>query len=241
MKRLRNVAASVRQRLLNEARASGRPLTRPTKDIDLLGYMDNDIDQVGAAIAAICTREVEPDGLAFFPESVRAGRIAEGAAPQPAMAEYPTLLDLPAPRVRGYTRESVIAEKLHAMVRRGRLNSRLRDFFDVWSLSRRYPFGGETLSRAIRETFVRRDTEVPSAPIGLTREFATDPDKQRQDRQIVRMRLVAEKLAHRFETLRGEARGPGLATGGQDGGHTIGAELALASVRGLGEPVRAQQ
>jgi hypothetical protein len=70
----------------------------------------------------------------------------DAVVPGPITADYPTILDLPAPRIRGYTRESVVAEKFHTMVLRGILNSRMRDFFDVWALSRQFDFEGGVLT-----------------------------------------------------------------------------------------------
>ena len=252
----KNIAASVRQRLLNHARATGRPfnellqyfamerflfrlsssphverfvlkgglmlamwkvsLTRPTRDIDVLGHMANDIEPIVAVVSEVCHMEVEPDGLDFDPASVVGERIAEEAdykgvrvrfhgnlgtarvsmqidvgfgdvvVPDPVKADYPTILDLPAPRIRGYTRESVVAEKFHVMVRRGLLNSRMRDFFDVWVLSRQFDFDGGILAAAVRETFARRGLDVDSCPVALTDEFAADASKAAQWRGFLR-------------------------------------------------------
>ena len=245
-----NLAASVRQRLLNHARATGRPFnellqyfamerllyrlqsssyvrrfvlkgalmlmtwqvshSRPTKDIDLLGTTPNDLEGVAAVFRDVCMQDVEADGMVFDAVSVQAERIAEesnyegvrvrfrgtlGTArvtmqvdvgfgdvvvPEPVWIDYPTLLDLPAPRMRGYTRESVVAEKLHAMVQRGLLNSRLRDYFDIWALSRQFDFEGEGLASAIRETFSRRGRQMPAHLVALSDEFAADGAKSRQ-------------------------------------------------------------
>lgn len=253
---LDNVAASVRQRLLNQARASGRPfqellqyfamerflfrvsrsphaenvvlkgalmlamwkvsLTRPTKDIDLLGQMANDVEGIVDVVKELCRQDVEPDGLVFDPASVSGERIAEEAeyegvrvrfqgslgmarvsmqmdvgfgdvvVPGPVTADYPTILALPAPRIRGYTRESLIAEKFHTMVLRGLLNSRMRDFFDVWVLSRQFDFEGEVLAAAVRETFARRGLAVDPRPVALTDELATDGTKAAQWRGFLR-------------------------------------------------------
>jgi predicted nucleotidyltransferase component of viral defense system len=255
-RRLTNVAASVRQRLLNRARASDRPfsellqyfamerflfrlshsphadgfvlkgglmlvawdvsLTRPTKDIDLLGHGANDVERIVAVVKELCSQDVDPDGMEFDPDSVRGERIAEdtdyvgvrvrflgylGTArvsmqidvgfgdalvPGPVATEYPAILDLPAPRIRAYTRESMIAEKFHAMVLRGLLNSRIRDFFDVWALSRQFHFDGEMLAQAVRATFARRGSSVEPHPVALTGEFADDGAKQAQWRGFLR-------------------------------------------------------
>ena len=94
---------------------------------------------------------------------------------------YPTLLEFPAPGVRAYRRETVIAEKFQAMVALGMANSRMKDFYDLWVLARGFAFDGPTLSGAIRATFRRRKTALPtSAPLALTAEFADDAAKRKQ-------------------------------------------------------------
>jgi hypothetical protein len=106
--------------------------------------------------------------------------------PQPVTIEYPTILSLPTPRLRGYSRESAIAEKFEAMVKLGMLNSRMKDFFDVWLLARQFDFEGRTLATAIAQTFATRRTVVPAEPIALTDVFAADPGKQSQWRSFIR-------------------------------------------------------
>lgn len=184
---------------------------RPTRDLDLLGYGDSSGKALAKLFKDICTMDVEPDGLDFDPNSVQVAEIREvqeyggqrvklvgmlGNArislqidigfgdvvtPAPEEVDYPTLLAFPAPRIRAYPKESVIAEKLQAMVALGIANSRMRDFYDVWMMSRAFEFGGSLLARAIKATFERRGTEIPIAtPLTLTAEFAGDPDKVRQ-------------------------------------------------------------
>jgi len=106
--------------------------------------------------------------------------------PQPATVEYPTILPLPVPRLHGYSRESAVAEKFEAMVKLGMLNSRLKDFFDIWLLSRQFDFDGKTLATAIAKTFGRRRTAVPAEPVALTDVFAADTGKQTQWRGFLR-------------------------------------------------------
>jgi hypothetical protein len=100
--------------------------------------------------------------------------------------DYPALLDLPAPRLLGYSRESAIAEKFEAMVKLGTLNSRMKDFFDIWLLSRQFEYNARTLSDAIRKTFTRRGTEVSVSPVALSKAFSNDPGKISQWRSFVR-------------------------------------------------------
>ena len=91
---------------------------------------------------------------------------------------YPTILDLPAPHLLGYSRETAVAEKFEAMVKLGELNSRMKDFFDLWLLSRSFDFDGPRLSEAIEKTFSRRGTVLPNGePVALSREFSGNPQK----------------------------------------------------------------
>ena len=91
------------------------------------------------------------------------------------------LLDLPPPRLLAYPRETVIAEKFQAMIMLGRANSRMKDLYDIWVLSRAYKFSDDSLARAIAATFARRKTPIPAElPDALTRAFAEDPAKQQQ-------------------------------------------------------------
>jgi Nucleotidyl transferase AbiEii toxin, Type IV TA system len=84
---------------------------------------------------------------------------------------YPALLDFPAPALSGYPRETVIAEKFHAMVYLRTLNSRMKDFYDVWLLASQFAFDGAVLAKALAATFANRETAIDVAPIAFTPEF----------------------------------------------------------------------
>ncbi len=195
---------------------TGKP-HRPTQDLDLLGFGMPDMDRLASVFREICLVDVEPDGLAFDPDSIGVQSIREdniydglrvrllallGTArislqvdvgfgdvitPAPRELAFGPLLDMPAPILRTYPPETVIAEKLDAIVRLGMGNSRMKDYFDLWTLSDTMTFEFATLRRAITATFKRRATPVPTAlPIGLSDEFATDPTKARQWSAFVR-------------------------------------------------------
>lgn len=102
--------------------------------------------------------------------------------PRARTVEYPTILEgFPAPSLRIYPRETVVAEKFEAMVDLGTDNTRLKDFYDLWMLSRSFDFDGQTLSEAMRRTFGRRQTALPDAvPIALTEAFSHDSAKSNQ-------------------------------------------------------------
>jgi len=181
---------------------------RPTRDLDFLGLGNSEPGEVLAVFREIWAI-AEDDGVAFDLDTLEIEHIREeleygglrikgyatiggarvrvvidvgfGDAVEPGIAEteYPVLLDLPAPRLRTYPREAVVAEKFEALVKLGRANSRVKDFYDIWLLSREYNFEGDTLARAIAATFARRKTEIPSErPFALTSEFAADTAKQ---------------------------------------------------------------
>ena len=66
------------------------------------------------------------------------------------------------------------------MVKLGRLNSRLKDFFDLWMLSRQFDFDGPTLALAVGRTFAHRHTAMEFPPVALTPPFALDSIKRTQ-------------------------------------------------------------
>jgi hypothetical protein len=103
----------------------------------------------------------------------------DAVTPGPTDAVYPVLLDdLPAPRLRTYPVYTVVAEKLHAIVVLGMVNSRLKDYLDLVVIMEREALDEPTLALAIAATFQRRGTALPNAPpVGLSDEFALDPTR----------------------------------------------------------------
>lgn len=95
---------------------------------------------------------------------------------------YPTLLnDLPAPNIRAYPYEAVVAEKLHALVFFGERTSRLKDIYDLYTLAGQFAFDAERLARSVAATFERRGTPIAEAtPVALTSRFFADEARARQ-------------------------------------------------------------
>lgn len=112
----------------------------------------------------------------------------DAVTPAPEEAVYPVILDeLEQPKLSVYPKYTVVAEKLEALTSLGIANSRLKDYFDLWILARQTEFDGETLRQAISATFACRKTKLPEArPLGLTAEFAEDPQKQTQWNAFIR-------------------------------------------------------
>jgi hypothetical protein len=202
----------------------GQPY-RPTLGIDLLGNGENSAGRVVKIFRDICRLDVEPDGLMFDPSSVKASPIRQdqeyrgqrvtligflGKArirvqadigfgdvviPRARKIKYPTILDFPGPRIRAYPRETVIAEKLQAMVMLGIANSRMKDFYDLYMLARNFAFDGATLSQAIRATFKRRKTNIPvEIPLSLTEEFDRGGTKSIQWNAFARKNNLKQDL-----------------------------------------------
>jgi len=197
------------------------PVTRPTRDIDLLGRLDNAPEAMVTVMQAICNQPAPEDGLRFDAENVTGERINEGASytgvrarlvaylgqaripiqvdigfgdplvPGPAWVRLPTILDIPAAELWGYSRESAIAEKVQAMVMLGELNSRMKDFYDIWLLSNLYEFDGATLCRALQATFAQRGMQITLPVIALEEPFAS-PVHETQWRAFLRRSRLAE-------------------------------------------------
>ena len=226
---------------------------RPTKDLDLLGYGDDSAEELEAVFQQVCRVEVEPDGIDFDPDSVQVEDIREdqeyqgrrvrlkgllGQAqinlqidvgfgdvitPEAQEIEYPTLLDLPPPRIRAYPKETVVSEKLQAMVAFGMVNSRMKDFYDLWVMSRQFHFAGETLTRAIRATFKKRKTAIPKeTPLVFSPEFTGDRSKLTQWQAFLNRTGLTDDgngLAGAVEELRAFLEPPILAAAKQTDFH----------------------
>lgn len=182
---------------------------RGTRGIDFLGFGENEgqavlelfrevladeaADGVSFDLKALCVDrirdELEYGGLRLRTRATVGGAIIPvvvdigfGDATEPGLEDldYPALLGFPAPRIRAYARETVIAEKLQAMVALGDANSRMKDFYDVWVLSKSASFERDRLARAIAATFARRKTDLPAGLRAMLEAFAAAPIKQIQ-------------------------------------------------------------
>ena len=183
---------------------------RGTRDLDLLSHGDPAPEAVLGVFQEVLGQE-QPDGVLFYANAARVSRIrqeseygglrvrttadidgdritvnvdvgfGDATEPPPEWLEYPVLLDMPVPRLRGYARETVVAEIFQAMVDLGKANSRMKDYYDVWIISRAFEVDRSRLAAAISATFARRGTAIPDAvPDGLSRAFAEDTVKQQQ-------------------------------------------------------------
>ena len=178
---------------------------RPTRDIDFLASGPEDHAALRTSFEAICAVPCPQDGTVFDPATIQMrdirddqpyggvrvrmeGRLGQARlhlhvdigfgdviTPEREERDYPTLLDLPAPRLWTYPRETLIAEKFDAMVSLGLTNTRVKDLWDIACLARRFAFDGETLRTAIEETFRRRRTPLAGErPVALMPGYYLD-------------------------------------------------------------------
>ena len=189
---------------------------RITRDLDLLGHGEASHDHIAKVFRAICRENVIADGLFYDPDSVRVQAIRDDAVyeshrvrlscslgtarfqvqidvgfgdvviPRATTLLYPGLLDFPEPELRAYPPETVVAEKLNALVALGLQNSRMKDFYDLWLIARTFSFKGPVLTQAIRGTFERRRIPLPNEqPVALDKQFAEYPGKAEQWRSFL--------------------------------------------------------
>jgi hypothetical protein len=185
-------------------------------DIDLLGKTENSVSNLERICHEVCQLNGSDDGMYFSADTVKGAIIQTEAEyegvrvefqgdlnkaivhmqidigfgdvilPEPEIIPYPTLLEFPAPALQAYTRESVIAEKFETMVKRGLLNSRMKDFFDIWTLANQFSFQSDTLAASIRATFKQRGTVLDTIPECFSEAFTADPVKNSQWNAFIR-------------------------------------------------------
>lgn len=255
-----NVAASVRQKLLNRSKEQFRPFNemlqyygmerflyrlsvskyqakfvlkgallftvwhqssiRSTTDIDLLGKISNQPEDIVAVFQEICRQPVPDDGMRFDDSSVSAAQISLDAnyhgirvqlygylgtarvsiqvdigfsdviTPGSERTEFPTILDMPVPSLDCYNKETVIAEKFQAMVKLDIFNSRMKDFYDIWLLAGRFDFDAAILAEAISNTFTRRDTEITTEITAFTQAYFGNNEKQVQWKAFLKRSVI---------------------------------------------------
>ena len=211
---------------------------RVTRDLDLLATRQPTPDQLLDLFRSLCRMAVEDDGVVFDETSVTVAEIREdqqygglrvtmrgrlgnirlpiqvdvgfgdAVTPAPKQEPFPVLLDFPPPVLRLYPRETVVAEKTEAMVQLGLVNSRMKDYYDIWVLMQGFQFDGELLKSALAATFVRRKTALPSdVPPGLSDEFGSDRQKQRQWTAFLRRTYAKMPGETDLKTVIGQLRG----------------------------------
>lgn len=206
---------------------------RPTTDVDMLGYGNHGLEQLADIFRQVCglpcadgivfdpdtvkAEEIRKDanyegvrvtftgliGRVRCPIQVDIG-YGDAVTPGALDVDYPVLLpEMPYPALRAYPKDTVVAEKIEAVTKLAMANTRMKDYFDLWVLSRHTEFDGSVLSQAIHATFQRRRTLAEADPIGLSDDFANDENKLRQWAAFIKKnRLEAPALPETIRQLR---------------------------------------
>ncbi len=181
---------------------------RATVDIDLLAKTPNNIPNLGTIITEICAIKVVPDGVLFATDLLKLQEaqlnaeyrgisaafsaqlftaklpmridfgFSDTILPRPANVKYPTLLDLPAPKLKGYTPETSIAEKFESIIRLGVANTRMKDFYDIWLLTQQFDFDRPALYAIMRQVLSNRGTPAGTLPAAFSESFYGDSIKK---------------------------------------------------------------
>jgi len=200
---------------------------RATMDIDLLARTSNQVDNLHRIITEVSEIACEEDGIAFDTQKLilrntQAGGDYNGVSssfsaklfttkmpvlidigfndiiiPKPQQIKYPTLLGMPEPTLLGYTLETVIAEKLESVAKLALVNTRMKDFYDLWTILKNHEIQPDKLSIAIREVFVNRKTPL-KPPVAFTAEFYDNKEIQQRWNNFL---SAMGKLQVRFEDV----------------------------------------
>ena len=206
---------------------------RSTKDIDLLGFTENSLDNLAAIAKEICEADVEKDGIEFDSKTIQVQRIKEDAdyegvrirsfafigrsripiqvdigfgdtlVPGAIQATVPTLLDFPTPELRCYHQLTAIAEKFQAMVKLGELNSRMKDFYDIWNIIQHEEIDGTELQKACIATFEHRETPLDLNSRFFLENFSETFGKEDQWTGFVRKQGLEDTAPASFEAVTG--------------------------------------
>lgn len=186
----------------------GRNYERATTDVDLLAQrISNGSEEMKSVFQKIFSRDVD-DALVFDADSITVEDITEFKEyhglhvsfvgyldrtkipisidigfgdviyPEAVKMDFPVILDMESPRVNAYSLETSIAEKLEAIIHNGYLNSRYKDFYDIYVLSKKYEFSYAELRNAVIQTFENRKTPMTMDSAAFSDEFLNDPMHQ---------------------------------------------------------------
>jgi len=183
---------------------------RFTRDIDFLAFGDDDSESLISIYTEILSYDAG-DGIEFDTDSLTAtdirGEHLYGGKRLKTIAylgktkipitvdlgfgdalidlqyeiEHGSILDFEPARIRAYSPATLIAEKFEAVVALGLINSRMKDYYDLWMIPRCLTIERDDLHANIVATFKRRNTPIPTnTPAGLSDSFANDADKAKQ-------------------------------------------------------------
>jgi len=99
--------------------------------------------------------------------------------PQPVELDYPVLLDyLPGVNIMAYSLETVIAEKMHAIVDLADQSSRMKDYYDLYNILSKEQYDSVTLQEAVERTFANRHTSYYANNLFFNKDFSNNQQMQ---------------------------------------------------------------
>jgi predicted nucleotidyltransferase component of viral defense system len=197
---------------------------RQTKDADfLVKETSNSLDDIKDILVDICNIE-SADAVTYDAASIACDSVKEDAdyegirayvtaylgnarkklqldigfgdviVPKSQVMEYPTLLEMDKPIILAYSKESIISEKFETMLYLAEANSRMKDFYDIYSLCINFDFDGGILHEAIVQTLKRRKTSISTHSVVCAETFANNKDKHTQWKAFCKRANVASRL-----------------------------------------------
>lgn len=188
--------------------------------------------EIASAFITISTSLPPDDGLVFDSESIRVDAIREDAkyggwrvtlkahlgnvriplqfdigfgdvvTPEPEKVVYPSMLSEISPKIMAYPQVTMLAEKCAIMVELGLANSRMKDFFDVWTVLNKFEISDDMLKTAILATFRRRGTRIDGGePLCFTSEFSSDERKSVQWKAYLRKNGIEADCPNEFKEI----------------------------------------
>ena len=216
----------------------GRNYERATTDVDLLAQrISNGSEEMKSVFQKIFSRDVD-DALVFDVDSITVEDITEFKEyhglhvsfvgyldrtkipisidigfgdviyPEAVKMDFPVILDMESPRVNAYSLETSIAEKLEAIIHNGYLNSRYKDFYDIYVLSKKYEFSYAELRNAVIQTFENRKTPMTMDSAAFSDEFLNDPMHQTRWKAFLKKKkaLIQVSMSDAMEWIKAFVR-----------------------------------
>lgn len=155
---------------------------RPTLDIDFLGtHISNDGEHIAEAFREICAVDCKEDGVQFDCDKIVTQNITEfkDYHGHPVSLDYPLLLEgLPEASILAYSTETVIAEKMHAIIDLADQSSRMKDYYDIYHMLTSIQYDATILQDAINRTFENRHTPYNADTMFFREDFPNHPQMQ---------------------------------------------------------------
>ena len=177
---MKNIEASIKARLKNKAQETNRPFAEVMQYYGMERFLYRFSKSKYADYEGVRVKFTGFLDRAEIPMQIDVG-FGDIVYLKIKIIDYPVILDFSKPHLNGYPQESVISKKFEAMIKLGLLNSRMKDFYDIWLMTRQFEFKGTAIASAIKKTFNNQKTDIPNKkPL-----FADEIYDEKSDRQTL--------------------------------------------------------